>query len=827
MERAKKTRARVPERNRRSPLHFKVSSYLKTIIGRDLITDDLVAVFELVKNAFDARATRVDLVFLEEKIYVIDNGKGMTLGDITNKWLFVAYSAKQDDTEDADLRGDYRGKLNAKRESFAGNKGVGRFSCDRLGSYLKLQTRSVKRGSKVEVVDVDWTRFDENSKEEFRKINIHHKTSTRFELDDTDVDPPSNGTIIEITQLGSLWDQAKLLKLKSSLAKLVNPLGTRDDIKIWIHAPAYIDTDIEYGLDPSSGEISDKVRATDPDGYAKTALKIVNGIVKNPVFDLLVIKTTSIRVHLSRDAKKITTEMTDRGDLLYKIKEPNPYKHLKRRTRIAVELFYLNRAAKANFTRRMGINQTQFGHVFLFYNGFRVYPVGEPENDEFGLDKRKAQGYARFLGTRDLIGRIDVWGEPRHFRESSSRDAGLVQTPAYEDLENLFFEKVIKRLEAYVTGVIWEGKDEEEKNRESSDSIRSREDLRAKVIGMLSKLVDNEDVELLDYNPSFLDVMHERSLFFEPALEGIKLVAGKANDRKLLRQIKEAEKRFNELKKAEAEARQRVLDEQEARKQAEARALEEQQKAETTRQEKAELEKALSEERKRVIFHRSIASIDTDKLLNLHHQIKTYSYTIENHLTTMQRKLDLGRKITEDDIRKLLDRISFTNRKVKLVTEIATRANFRVDAEEITEDISSYIEQYANTIGKTIYNKRLKITTVNNAHGFEMAFKPIEVSMMVDNLLDNARKSRAKKVDIVIESKGKKAVSIKVSDNGDGFSETIENPDRVFEKGFTTTRGSGLGLYHVSEVVKGLGGTITAFPNNEGKGAIFEVKIRK
>ncbi|MEW8286778.1 MAG: HAMP domain-containing sensor histidine kinase, partial [Candidatus Thiodiazotropha endolucinida] len=147
--------------------------------------------------------------------------------------------------------------------------------------------------------------------------------------------------------------------------------------------------------------------------------------------------------------------------------------------------------------------------------------------------------------------------------------------------------------------------------------------------------------------------------------------------------------------------------------------------------------------------------------------------------------------------------------------------------EEITEDISSYIEQYANTIGKTIYNKRLKITTVNNAHGFEMAFKPIEVSMMVDNLLDNARKSRAKKVDIVIESKGKKAVSIKVSDNGDGFSETIENPDRVFEKGFTTTRGSGLGLYHVSEVVKGLGGTITAFPNNEGKGAIFEVKIRK
>lgn len=113
---------------------FRVSAGLKDLIGRELIVDDFVAVFELVKNSFDAHASQVKLVFFADRLVVADNGKGMSRADIRDKWLFVAYSAKREGTEDD----DYRDKIGERGHPFAGAKGVGRFSCDRLGSALLL-----------------------------------------------------------------------------------------------------------------------------------------------------------------------------------------------------------------------------------------------------------------------------------------------------------------------------------------------------------------------------------------------------------------------------------------------------------------------------------------------------------------------------------------------------------------------------------------------------------------------------------------------------------------------------------------------------------------
>lgn len=63
---------------------FKVSSEIKNILGRDLITDSNIAVLELVKNSYDAYAKRVTITFDNDSLIISDDGKGMTENDIIN-----------------------------------------------------------------------------------------------------------------------------------------------------------------------------------------------------------------------------------------------------------------------------------------------------------------------------------------------------------------------------------------------------------------------------------------------------------------------------------------------------------------------------------------------------------------------------------------------------------------------------------------------------------------------------------------------------------------------------------------------------------------------
>ena len=81
-------------------LSFRVSSGLKNIIGRDLISDKYIAIFELVKNSYDAQSHNVSISFSEtsdgsSRIIISDDGFGMSYKDIIDKWLFVAYSEKK------------------------------------------------------------------------------------------------------------------------------------------------------------------------------------------------------------------------------------------------------------------------------------------------------------------------------------------------------------------------------------------------------------------------------------------------------------------------------------------------------------------------------------------------------------------------------------------------------------------------------------------------------------------------------------------------------------------------------------------------------------
>lgn len=798
-------------------LHFDVSTGLKTVLGSELITDDEVAIFELVKNSFDAEATQVDLYFGNDRIVIADNGTGMSFEDIENKWLFVAYSSKRLSKR----TGDFRDGI-AERRNYAGSKGIGRFSSDRLGRIVTLQTCTKSEHPKrVHSVVVDWSLFDVDHHNRFDSVGVSYSIQSDGFVVPNIIGSSTNGTVITIESLWQNWERDKILKLKSGLAKLINPFGAESDgFRIVIHAPHE-----EVADDLEKRQAESKKEELAPNA-------LVNGEVGNFIFSTLREKTTYIEINIDSTNNTIESVLVDRGELIYRIREPNIYPLL-HDSGFRCELFFLNQSAKSTFTRRMGVPSVQFGSVFLFRNGFRVFPIGEDGNDWYGMDRRKAQGYARFLGSRDVIGRIDVEGSDEHFQEASSRNAGLIETPGVKALQQCFIDHCLKRLERYVVPVTFV--DVEDKN--TSDVSRLLTDPgRARVANSIAKLVDNSNIELLEYSKRLVGILNERSSQFEASLASLRAIAEKTKDEVLFHNIEEAEKRFEELRRSE-EAAKRQADEERAAKEAARLQAEVERKAKEEAQERAKLaektavkfQEQLEEEKSRTLFLSSIASLDTDTILNLHHQVTIYAVDIQQQIENFFVKVSGKESISTQDAINALERISLLNQKVMGITRFATKANFRLQSEMIEADLGEYIVQYISDVAKQFNLTPLSINVESDGKGFMQKFKPIDVSVVIDNLISNSKKPslRARSINFQITHPGKNTIHILVADNGKGFDGKIEDLNRIFEKGFTTTDGSGLGLYHVRHVLGEMNGTIEASRRQDQSGAVFLIRISK
>jgi signal transduction histidine kinase len=666
-----------------------------------------------------------------------------------------------------------------------------------------LQTRPENdKDAIVHRVFIDWSLFEVDDKIRFEKIPVSYSQTMSFELPN-DFSPIDHGTVIEIRKTRTRWNREVILKLKASLIKLINPFGsTVDGFQIFISAPDEVEGDKK-----KYKEAKDK--SLPPRG-------IVNGEVSNSIFSDLTAKTTYLRMEIIESSNTIETNLVDRGELVYRIRELNPYLLL-RSSGFRCELYYLNRSAKATFATRVGLPSVQFGSVFLFRNGFRVYPIGEVGDDWFKIDRRKQQGYARFLGSRDIIGRIDVLGHEDDFQEASSRNQGLIETPAVQEILQCFREHCLKRLEKYVVPVSWS----DPGDAKSSDLSRLLTDPgRAKVAASVAALVDDDNVELLEYSHKLIGLLNERSQQFEPSLSSLRLIAEKTKDKSLFKSIEEAEQRFEELKKAEIEAR-RVAD---AERNAKEAAL---LRADAAELAVVSVQEALQEEKKINLFLRSISTLDKDTIINMHHQITIYTVDMGLQLENFLTRIGSRETIPQGEVMSALEQVILLNKKISAISRFATKANFRLKSELIKSDIASYIVNYVEEIIHDFAPPGMKITVKNEHPGFERIFNPIDVAVIIDNFISNAKKARASFIEFSLtQPKGQKGfLRMEIVDNGQGLPTGID-AERLFEKGFTTTDGSGLGLYHVRQVLGEMGGSVRVGDNLE-KGASFVVEVTK
>jgi len=770
-------------------LPFKISSGLKNIIGRDLITDDNVAVFELVKNAYDARATHVSIEFSEDKIIIEDNGKGMSEGDIKDKWLFLAYSAKKEGTEDVeDKTEDYRDKIQLKRY-YAGAKGIGRFSCDRLGNKLNLTTR--KEGSELsERIKVNWKEFEQDASKEFIEIKVKHDTLLEENLF---AEKSKHGTRLVITDLNEVWSRDKKKGLKKSLAKLINPFDSEN--------AKYA----ENATQTFSISIKDELEA-EADLKAEEDYDKINGEVKNFIFEKLELKTSHITATIDEEGKGITIKLVDRGTLIYKIRKTNttPLKN------IIFHLFFLNQAAKTNFTRTVGTRPIDFGSIYVYKNGFRIAPYGDPGNDSFKIDSRHGQNVGRTAGLRDVVGRIEIFGdEKNHFQETTSRDGGFYKNEYTEALRECFIEFCLKKLEDYVYGIARKSIDADDKKQEDTSHLENLKS-QNEIFKLIRKEVEKEG-ELEELDKNFMTIKAQAlGEATKEAIDNLNFLAERYGDSSFLKYSKQTAAEFERLRMEKDELAQKLQNEEKERRKAE--------------EERRKAEQALKDEKDKNTYLLSTRRTLSDDADGLVHNIKFTSDMIRTIVDNLAIKIQSS-IYTEKEVLEELEKIKTLAGKALKISELITRANFKTKAETQIVDVVKYWEQYTAFYNEIYDDRQMQFEFISNGALLEIRAGVLDLSLVFDNFVFNASKAGASKVLVECQNPNSTTLSVKFSDNGKGVAESFfDAPGRMFELGATTTEGSGIGLFTVKETLNELNATVRFVGNNHSlSGATFEI----
>ena len=740
-------------------VEFEISSGLKDIIGKELITDEYVAIFEIVKNSYDANASKVTIIFENldnddkslAKIIIIDDGDGMSYDDIKKKWLFVGYSAKK-----IDSAGKYIEK-NKKHRVFAGSKGIGRFSVDRLGSQMKLYTK-VYNNPNIHLLEINWEKFEIDQINKFNKIPILYSNSQEIPKTILQDKPFMKGTIIEIYQLNDKWDRKNLLKLKNYLCRLIDPQQIPRNQKFNIKL--IVDNEV------------------DQDNKENSHFKIVNGTIENYVFKKLNIKTTQIICDVTK--KLIITKLVDKGKEIFEIQEKNIFNLHD----IHIEISYLNREAKNVFTRIMGLRPVRFGTVFLYKNGFRIHPYGDAGNDWLGLEQRKTQGYARYLSTREIIGSITINGTQPFFKEVSSRSGGIIHTTEYNYLIKLFMEKVLRRLEKYVIeGIDWD----------KTTGGKSIEEIHKDSINIISQIVGQIDDEnkKITFNSNLIEIFKKREIENLPQL--IKTVEQLLNYSP--QEIKnEHQKLIRSLKKVSKNLTAGMRNQNDL----------------------------LEKKNKQILFLTKSLTPTTKIEENYHHTIRIITGYIESSIGNINTVIRNKGKI--EDLFPDIDLISYHNGRAISLLTLIRKSNVNLQTAKITKDVVEFIKQYLEETVR-ILMPNIHYSFQNHYLTHVMKFKPLDFAMMLDNFVNNADKAGATFIKISFEKINTK-LKILIADNGNGVN--LIHKDHIFERGYTTTSGSGIGLNHIKTIIETYDGTLKFLGNNIkklGTGACFEVTL--
>lgn len=216
-------------------------------------------------------------------------------------------------------------------------------------------------------------------------------------------------------------------------------------------------------------------------------------------------------------------------------------------------------------------------------------------------------------------------------------------------------------------------------------------------------------------------------------------------------------------------------------------------------------ENAVRTERKRTDYIISVSNVESNNILPSMHNIYNLSILSKSYISKFKKFWD---KIPTP-LHKTIETIGEINSQIMYTSKAITKSNYLVDTEEKVTDISDFILEYIDRIAYKLYNSKIKIIVSDNLSSrFLLSINQINFITIIENIIGNSIKAKATNLYIIFEE-NKDSIMIKFKDDGVGLDDNLLNPYDIFEFGYTTTTGSGLGLYYSKKYIENMGGIIT------------------
>jgi hypothetical protein len=368
------------------PFYFKFKGRIARLLGRESVSNSIVALCEFVKNSWDADATEVKIIFENPesekgKIQIIDNGSGLSLQKFDNTWMTVA----TDDKEKNPLTQKY------KRPK-VGEKGIGRFATEKLA-------HSVDIVSKPEIenygfnVNINWDEYEKGG--QFDKIP---NPISRFSKKKKD-----HGFEIILSNLRERWNASRIDEFQRTLGIVLLPVKYLPHFKIRVFV------------------------GNSPRHFPK---------LQNRFLSLALYRFKST-LNLDGTVNFRFSERTGRSN-------KSDYSMVHFRCGSAdFDLYFFYRDKRGSYPENISIKNIKntldrFSALHLYRDNFKVNLLG----DWAGLDKLRVNDPSNYPGYNQIIGFVKISKNSSPEIIDTTTREGIVENEAWGDLKKFIYKSI-------------------------------------------------------------------------------------------------------------------------------------------------------------------------------------------------------------------------------------------------------------------------------------------------------------------------------------------------------------------------------------------------